>query len=247
MTMSAVDIAIREKERALTLVTDARNQFPDLVAARKSCRLCIDRNPDRIVAGAEFDFDPDVVSYWSQWLGHPNPHILIVGQDFADVEYFKSYRGFDEPDNSTNNKLYELLSHAGLANIGSPPHADTNTRVFLTNSILCLKRPPMNAPILDWWVKTCATNHLRPLVERLKPPIVVAMGVRAWQATCLALEIVGVPQKIGDAAGGEWDVRGIKVFAVGHCGPLGLANRAWKKQLDDWARIGDALKRLIQT
>jgi uracil-DNA glycosylase len=104
----------------------------------------------------------------------------------------------------------------------------------------------MNAPILDWWVKTCATNHLRPLVERLKPPIVVAMGGHAWRATCVALEIVGVPQKIGDAAGGEWDVRGIKVFAVGHCGPLGLANRAWKKQPDDWARIGDALKRPIQ-
>jgi hypothetical protein len=180
-------------------------------------------------------------------LGHPNPHILIVGQDFADAEYFKRYRGRDEPDNSTNNKLHELLSHAGLTGVGNPPHADTNTRVFLTNSILCLKRPPMNTKILPSWVTACAINHLRPLVERLKPPIVVAMGAHAWRATCVALQIHGVPQKIGDAAGGDWDVRGIKVFAVGHCGPLGLANRAWEKQLDDWARIGDELKRLIQT
>lgn len=212
-------------------MTDARNQFLDLVVARKSCRLCVDRNPDRIVAGSEFDFDPDVVSYWSQWLGHPNPHILIVGQDFADIEYFKRYRGFDEPDNATNNKLYELLSHAGLTDIGFPPHADTNTRVFLTNSILCLKRPPMNAPILDWWVKACAVNHLRPLVKSLKAPIVVAMGSHAWRATCYALEIDRVPQKIKEAAGGEWDVRGIKVFAVGHCSPL----RAGKSRLGEAA------------
>ena len=225
-------------------MTDARNQLSDLVAARKSCRLCINRNPDKIIAGAEFDFDPDVVSYWSQWLGHPNPHILIVGQDFADVEYFKRYRGFDEPDNSTNNNVHKLLSHAGLTDIGYPPRADTNTRVFLTNSILCLKRPPMNSEVKDWWVKSCAINHLRPLVERLKPPIVVAMGGHAWRAVCVALEINGVPRTITDAAGGEWEVRGIKVFAVGHCGPLGLANRAWKKHLDDWAGIGDALKRL---
>ena len=229
------------------LVTDARNQFPDLVAARKSCRLCIDRNPDRIIAGADFDFDPDVVSYWSQWLGHPNPHILIVGQDFADVEYFKRYRGFDEPDNSTNNKLYELLSHAGLVGLGYPPHADTNTRVFLTNSILCLKRPPMNAPILSSWVRACATNHLRPLVERLKPPIVVAMGGHAWLATCVALEIVGVPTKNQGRGrrrmGRSWH----KSLCCRALRPFRAGKSCLEKQLDDWARIGDELKRLIQT
>jgi hypothetical protein len=53
----------------------------------------MDRNPGKIHAGATFDFDPDVISYWSQWLGHPHPQILIVGQDFGDIEYFNKYRG----------------------------------------------------------------------------------------------------------------------------------------------------------
>jgi uracil-DNA glycosylase len=228
------------------LTVPTHNPHPELVAARKSCRICMARGQGGIVPGAQFDFDPNVVSYWSQWLGHPNPHILVVGQDFGDVRYFERYRGVDQAENPTNNMLYKLLRHAGL-NPRYPPNADTETRVFLTNSILCLKQPPMSAPILRRWVKSCAINHLRPLVKKLSPPIVVAMGRHGWRAICDAVEITNAPQTIGEAAGGKWDIDGVEVFAVGHCGPLGLANRPEPMQFNDWARIGQALKRVIQT
>ena len=50
------------------------------------------------------------------------------------------------------------------------------------------------------------------------------------------------PPQISHAAGSDWfagdDTR---VFAVGHCGPLGLINRPWPQQLSDWRRIGAAV------
>lgn len=221
-------------------------QHPDLVAARKSCQICITRNPGKIHAGASFDFDPNVVSYWSQWLGHPQPHILVIGQDFGDTEYFRKNKGVDAYESQTNNNLFKLLTHIGL-NPGKPPNEDRRTRVFLTNSILCLKEPPMNRPLRASWVRACAITHLRPLVQKLNPPIAVAMGAPGWQAAQLALEIEGAPKSISTAAGGMWATRtGIQVFAVGHCGPLGLANRSWATQLEDWSRISDALKRVTQ-
>jgi uracil-DNA glycosylase len=221
------------------------SELRELTSARKSCRICLDRDPGKIHAGAFFDFDPDVISYWSQWLGHPSPQLLIVGQDFGDLDYFKKFRGLDDPHNKTNENLCELLWHAGLTP-SKPPLADRITRIFLTNSILCLKEPPMNSPLRETWVRACAINHLRPLIERLRPPIVVAMGGPAWQATQFALEIKNAPKRICAAAGGTWTTRmGTRIFAVGHCSGLGVRNRPWQMQLEDWSRIGDAVRQIL--
>jgi hypothetical protein len=35
-----------------------------LVAARKFCRICLERGPGKIRSCAELDYDPDVVSHW---------------------------------------------------------------------------------------------------------------------------------------------------------------------------------------
>ena len=212
----------------------------DLVDARKACRICVESNPDEIVAGDAFDFDPNVFSYWSQWLGHLKPEILIVGQDFGDWDYFQRFRGRDDPASETNRHLYQLLVHIGFSPT-LPPIPDSETPVFLTNAILCLKKPPMNSRLRTHWVRACATRHLRPLIRRLSPHIVVAMGGPAWAAVRIALELSNVPDGIGRAAGGSWLTReGYRVFAVGHCSGLGIRNRSWNHQLADWSRIGQA-------
>lgn len=218
---------------------------PDLVAARKSCRICTTRNPGKIHAGAEFEFDPSVVSYWSQWLGHARPKILVVGQDFGDIGYFKRHKGMDEAKNQTNNFLFKLLRQAGL-NPTEPPAEDKETPVYLTNSILCLKEPPMNSPVRETWIEACAIQHLRPLIMQLRPPIMIAMGAPAWKATQLALELRDVPIKLSEAVGRMFRAdSGIQVFPVGHCGWLGQRNRSLATQREDWSRIGEALKPLL--
>jgi DNA polymerase len=217
--------------------------WASLVAARKACRICLARSPGRIRSSAEFDFDPDVVSLWEQWLGHKAPKLLLVGQDFGNVDYFIRNRGRDAPGNPTNANLHKLLAAAGIL-AKAPPEPDPDAPVFATNSILCLKRGPMNAPILSSWVNTCAATHLASLVRHLRPAVVVGMGSHGWRAVRRVLALHGAPQPISQAAGGEWTAAdGTRAFAVGHPGPLGLINRPWPQQLADWRRIGEAAGR----
>jgi hypothetical protein len=212
-----------------------------LVAARKACRICVDASPGRLRSCAEFDYDPDVVSLWELWLGHRRPKLLAVGQDFGNVDYFVRNCGRDAPDNKTNANLHLLLAAAGIS-AGAPPAADRETPVFLTNSILCLKEGAMNRPIRSSWVKNCTQHHLGPLLRWLQPPVVVGMGNCGWQAVRQAFGLMQAPRRISAAAGYAWTAAdATRIFAVGHCGPLGLINRPWPQQLGDWRRIGEAL------
>jgi hypothetical protein len=217
------------------------DQWPALVIARKACRICVRRSPGRIRSGAEFEFDPDVVSHWQQWLGHKQPKLLIVGQDFANVDYFVRYRGHDEPHNQTNDNLQRLLAAAGIR-VKDPPDSDPAAPVFATNSILCLKEGRMNGAILSSWVNSCSETHLAPLVRYLRPPVVVGMGANGWRAVRRVFALDHAPRRISEAAGGGWTATDrTRIFAVGHPGPLGIINRPWAQQLSDWRRIGDAV------
>jgi hypothetical protein len=216
-------------------------EYGELVAARKACRVCVVRDPGKIRSCAEFAFDPDVVSHWEQWLGHKRPKILVVGQDFGNVGYFIRNRGRDEPNNKTNDNLYKLLTEAGI-NVKHPSERDSDAPVFLTNSILCVKEGAMNRPVLASWVDTCTDRHLSPLIRLLKPQVVVGMGNAGWRAVRQVFALRDAPQRISRAAGCSWIARDqTRVFAVGHCGPLGIINRIWPQQLSDWRRIGEAV------
>ena len=217
------------------------DEYGALVAARKACRICVERSPGKIRSCAEFDFDPDVVSHWEAWLGHKRPKLLAVGQDFGNVGYFVRNRGRDDPYNQTNANLRKLLIEAGFT-ATDPAELDRDTPVFLTNSILCIKEGPMDGSIRPSWVAACADKHLRPLVRYLKPPVVVGMGSCGWRAVRRVLALDHTPERISHVAGSSWiSADGTRVFAVGHPGPQGLTNRPWPQQLADWQRIGQAV------
>jgi hypothetical protein len=222
-------------------------EYAALVAKRKACRICVERSPGRIRSCAEFHYDPPVVSLWEQWLGHRRPRLLVVGQDFGNIGYFVRNRGRDEPGNKTNDNLQILLAAAGFA-VTDPPQLDALSPVFLTNSILCLKAGAMSGPIRQSWVSACTERHLMPLLEWLRPPVVVGMGGCGWRAVRQAFALRAAPLPISRAAGSDWVATdGTRIFAVGHCGPLGLINRPRAKQLSDWRRIGAACGRLDTT
>jgi len=214
------------------------DEYGALVAARKACRICVERNPGRIRSCAEFDYDPDIVSHWEAWLGHERPQLLAVGQDFGNVGYFVRNRGRDDPNNKTNDNLRKLLIEAGF-DVTHPSRLDRSAPVFLTNSILCIKEGPMDGAVRPSWVDACADKHLRPLVDYLKPPIVVGMGSCGWRAVRRIFALANAPERISHAAGSSWVAADeTHVFAVGHPGPQGLTNRPWPRQLADWRRIG---------
>ena len=221
--------------------SSGETEYGALVAARKVCRICVERNPGKIRSCAEFDFDPDVVSHWEAWLGHKRPKLLAVGQDFGNVDYFVRNRGRDDPNNKTNDNLRRLLTEAGFK-VTDPREFDANTPVFLTNSILCIKEGPMDGAIRPSWVAACADNHLRPLIGYLKPSVVVGMGSCGWQAVRRVFALDHAPERISHAAGSSWtSLDRTRLFAVGHPGPQGLTNRPWPQQLADWRQIGEAV------
>lgn len=208
---------------------------------RKLCDVCCRLNPGAIRNGSSFDFDPQVLSYWSQWLGNSRPKLLIVGQDFGSVQYFVRFHGKDDPSSLTNGNLRKLLREAGI-DVGEPPAHDPHAPVFLTNSILCLKEGAMAAPIRAPWVRNCSANYLRPLIDFLRPVVTVGMGSNGWMAVRHALNLSDLPRGISEAAGGMWRISpDHAVFAVGHCSGLGLANRSWAQQVLDWREIGQVL------
>jgi hypothetical protein len=221
--------------------TPSADQYGALVAARKACRICVERSPGKIRSCGEFDFDPDVVSHWEAWLGHKRPRVLAVAQDFGNVGYFVRNRGRDDPNNKTNDNLRRLLLEAGF-DVTNPSEIDRSTPVFLTNSILCIKEGPMDGAVRPSWVDACTDQHLRPLVLYLRPPIVVGMGSCGWRAVRRVFALDDAPERISNAAGSSWtSAHGTCVFAVGHPGPQGLTNRPWLQQLADWRRIGEVV------
>ena len=221
--------------------THGTEEYGALVAARKSCRICVDKSPGKIRSCAEFDFDPDVVSHWELWLGHKRPKLVAVGQDFGNIGYFVRNHGRDDPENKTNNNLQKLLFEAGLR-VTNPSELDQSAPVFLTNSILCIKEGTMNGAVRSSWVSACADQHLRPLLRYLKPPVVVGMGQCGWRAVRRVFALEQAPERVSRAAGQSWNAAdGTVVFAVGHPGPLGVINRRWPQQLADWRRIGEAV------
>jgi hypothetical protein len=216
-------------------------EYGALVASRKACRICVERNPGKIRSCAEFDFDPDIVSHWEAWLGHRRPTLLAVGQDFGNVGYFVRNRGRDDPGNKSNDNLRRLLIEAGF-DVTHPRQLDRSAPVFLTNSILCVKEGPMDGAVRPSWVDACADKHLRPLVRYLRPPVVAGMGSCGWRAVRRVFTLNHTPERISHAAGSSWTAADrTRVFAVGHPGPQGLTNRPWPRQLADWRRIGEAV------
>ena len=96
--------------------------------------------------GSSFDFDPEAVSHWSQWLGHQRPRLLVVGWDFSGADYFVRNRGMDDPSSPTNLGLRDLLAEAG-----PPPAKNPAAAVYLTNSVLCPKLRGMSGLIRTGW------------------------------------------------------------------------------------------------
>ncbi len=219
-----------------------KEQIEELTRARQACRRCMNSHPGDIRNGSDFDYDPPVVSYWSQWLGDLQPRLLIVGQDFANFAYFKEFQGRPDHDSKTNQNLFLLLKEAGFRP-KQPSEKDVTSGVFLTNSFLCFKTSNgMSGTVKKSWSKTCTEHHLRPLMRVLAPKAVVALGGLAWGAIRESFSLKSAPERISEAAGGHWPSKDAEIFAMGHCGGLGLRNRAKDSQLKDWQRLGEFLK-----
>jgi DNA polymerase len=218
-------------------------RYAALVEARKSCSRCPGlANPSQVEGGR---FDSTDIGPWTQWLGDLNADVMVIGQDWGDQRAFVRQKGIDESSSATNTMLLELLGSIGypVPRVDAPSR---NSRVFLTNAVLCLKNEGCQGPVKPEWFSTCGVNFLRRQVELVKPRAVIALGQQAYAGSGHAfgfeppgrfLDAVEDPPRVLDG--------GSLLFAVYHCGRRILnTHRKEHEQREDWLRIGAAIKQM---
>ena len=212
-------------------------RYSTLVRSRKACNRCAAiglRNPVSIRGGA---FDSDEIGPWTCWNGDLDARILIVGQEWGDVDSFERQKGRDDPS-GTNRMLRELLAFAGF-DIGPAPIKVPASGVYLTNAALCLKSGGVQAPVKDEWVKNCGVSFLRAQVEIVNPRVVVALGQQAYRALCYAF---GIPHgSFRDIVNRHEPIplpTGASLVPVYHCGQRILnTHRRRDEQFEDWKLV----------
>jgi uracil-DNA glycosylase family 4 len=220
---------------------DKGKQYAALVQARKQCRACAElTNPSACREGV---FDCDEVGAWSTWQGNLNARLMVVGQDWGDVDWFVRERGQSTNTSQTNRTLVKLLGIAG-EHISLPRDTKARGVVFLTNAILCLKDGGAQARVRKDWFANCGARFLRPLIELVRPKVVVGLGQHAYTAilSCYGLKTGSFKAAVANDNPMQL-TPGIHVFAAYHCGARILnTHRHLGAQSEDWRRIGEFLK-----
>ncbi len=227
---------------SMAKVDEKARRYLELVNERKECRECKDSanpcrsliNPSECASGA---FDSDEIGPWTRWHGNLNAELMVVGQDWGDVGWFKREEGRPTNTSTTNTTLIELIGSAGF-NIGLPRNTSGKGTLFFTNAVLCMKQGGASDPVRDKWFRNCGTRFLRPLIELVQPKVVVCLGGKAYDAVLRAFD--KKPRKLREATESTEPDQlpgSVSVFAVYHCGGLGLAQRNLAAQHRDWSRI----------
>jgi uracil-DNA glycosylase len=215
--------------------------YDDLVLARKSCRKCAELvNP---ADPSHAHLDGTEVGPWSRWLASRPAKLIIVGQDWGTVGYYRDYKGRDISKNLTNERLKIFLESCGFA-LGPPDQTDRRSGVFATNAVLCLKHgsaSELSAPVKSKWYSACS-QFLKWTIEETSAPIIIALGSRAYGAVAKAYGITRLPLREAVAAS-PISIDGPRVlFAFYH--PAARPNdRTLEQMRADWNRIATYLKK----
>ena len=213
---------------------DKQRKYHELVQKRKAANFPTGlQNPSQIADG---QFDCDQLGPWSLWQGNLDAVLLVIGQDWGDENYFVRNRGRDMDDNATNRGLRTLLSSIGFD--PGLPSAPVAQPLFFTNAVLGIKASGMSAELKHDWLRHSSLNFTAPLIEIIRPRLVVTLGISAFKAMRLifsALPYLPLNALLKCPPFHLTDNR--MLFAVAHCGGLGLASRAIGEQLEDWKKI----------
>lgn len=252
-----------------------KNEYQNLINKRKTCILC---KANHFKNQSETDYDFDEIGNWTTWSNNLDADIMIVGQDYSDTFTFERDKGVIEVkelnDSSlaneyttvTNYYLRELTKLIGY-DIGIPTKK-SNAKVFLTNSVLCLKHGEldekarvMSKSIPTSVYKKCGTEFLKPTIEIVQPRVIVTLGATATKAVINAYsdDIDNSKKLLASSFStifkdGKIIIKNTNsiIFPVYHTGMLGQNNRkkndeseksGFELMKEDWLKI----KKLVMT
>lgn len=252
-----------------------KNEYQNLIDKRKTCTLCQNNN---FKNQSKTDYDFDEIGNWTTWSNNLDADIMIVGQDYSDTFTFERDKGVievkelndtslaNEYTTVTNYYLRELTKLIGY-DIGIPTKK-SNAKVFLTNSVLCLKHGELDqkARVMSKSIpisvyKKCGTEFLKPTIEIVQPRVIITLGATATKAVINAYSdyIDNSKKLLASSFSTILKKKTIKiknsnsiVFPVYHTGMLGQNNRkkndsseisGFELMKQDWLKI----KQLIKT
>ncbi|USK32544.1 hypothetical protein LIT25_18350 [Bacillus sp. F19] len=193
-------------------------EYENLIKKRKSCFLCGPNmhNPSIILEGK---FDSSAIGPWSEWYGDLDADVLVIGKDWYNSSGFISQNGKVNVLDDTNRNLLQLLKWIGV---------DENVGLFFTNSVLCMKDGEKNQKLKSAWKSNCSHSFLRPVIEIIKPKIIIALGEDAFDSIKRVYrneypKLRCSYPKARDSTE-PFIVGEMKLFSVVHPGRLGMAN-----------------------
>ncbi len=95
----------------------------------------------------------------------------------------------------------------------------------------------MSGKVLTKWLNESTENFLIPLLQILQPEIIVTLGTVAYQAIAEVYSLPINPLKVLIQNNPVQLDETINLYAMYHCGGLGLANRPLLTQMLDWQKI----------
>lgn len=222
--------------------SDRSARYAELVDQRKACGLCpCLQNASRINGGR---LDSSEVGPYTRWQGNLRSELLVVAQDFPDVDSFVEHRGWPGERVDTNLTLVDLVAEAGIK-IAPPRYGVADDRLFFTNAVLCMKRGGMQAAVPDACYAECGRRFLRPTIDLVSPKLVVTLGRKAMAAVC-DLYKVPRPRKFRDAVAKPIRLApAMLLMPVYHPSPTVLnTHRSPALQREDWRHVGRVLSAL---
>lgn len=216
--------------------------YESLVKQRKQCRLCSPIGLTNPAIPELARLDAPHIGAWTRWLDDLSADLMIVGQDWGPVDLFIHQNGLDK-DIYTNRALTKLLAQAGIP-VEPAPIARSNSRVFATNAVLCLKQDGTKSKVSPACFDHCGPNFLLPQIQLVRPKVVVALGQAAYRAIMKAfgLEATNFQTAVDSPQPVEL-MPGTCLIPVYLCTRLVMnTHRTEKQQQADWLRVAAALE-----
>ncbi len=216
------------------------------------------------------------VNLWTYWQGRNtkgsnslNPKILLVGQDWGSLDdkysqVFENVKAMNKGNsvhymyghhNDTDDNLIELFKHIAYDVLDG-----VHEKLFFTN-VFPLYRPKgckISGGYKSTWMSDAMKEHFKRLVDILKPQIIICLGKETYLSVGKSLlgdrcfagrnhSKYNYNQIIEESLQNPLTTEdGAKIFALSHCGALGVMNRGrgsntskngFEIQKSDWEKV----------
>ena len=194
------------------------------------------------------DTDTPFVNLWNLWQGNLDSEIMVIGQDFGqieDIDILKDKWNNGTYQNYTDKNLRELFEYAFKINIDSK-----NTPLFFTNMANCYRKKSTTGEMHSGWLPICANKFMFRLIDIIQPKIIIVLGRNTFEALfCLdGAKLICIDDKnkiekenFATVIKHNYKLKSLQweipVFPVYHPGANSQINRSFEEQKNDWKRI----------